>query len=102
MLIPISLASLLQSIRFASDEKQSSSHLRELKAKSHNLTIVSKSRPSLGAVKEDFKVVVTVGICSMLVAGRVVEARGFISSELAAQEVKIRDTATAPKSFFIL
>jgi hypothetical protein len=53
-------------------------------------------------VKEDFKVVVTVGICSMLVAGRVVEARGFISSELAAQEVKIRDTVTAPKSFFIL
>ena len=101
-MIPISSASLMHSLKLVSEEKQSSSHLRELKARSHNFTTVSKSRPSLGAVKEDFKVVVTVGICSMLVAGRVVEARGFISSELAAQEVKIRDTATAPKSFFIL
>ena len=92
----------MHSLKLVSEEKQSSSHLRELKARSHNFTTVSKSRPSLGAVKEDFKVVVTVGICSMLVAGRVVEARGFISSELAAQEVKIRDTATVPKSFFIL
>lgn len=89
-------------MRLVLDEKQSSSHLRELKAKSHNSTTVSKSRPSLGAMKSASEVVENVFIGSMVVLGRVVDTSGVISFELVAQEEKIRDTANAPNSFFIL
>tara|TARA_B000000475_G_scaffold246793_1_gene220699 strand:- start:14 stop:370 length:357 start_codon:yes stop_codon:yes gene_type:complete len=89
-------------VRLVLDEKQSSSHLRELKAKSHNPTTVSKSRPSLGAMKSASEVVENVFIGSMVVLGRVVDTSGVISFELVAQEEKIRDTANAPNSFFIL
>jgi len=101
-LIPISLASLLQSIRFVSDEKQSSSHLRELKAKSHNFTMVSNISPSSGGWKAGFGVVASVVASWMVVAGRVVGVSGFISCEFEAQEVKRRVTANRTKNCFIL
>ena len=102
VLIPISLASLLQSIRFASDEKQSSSHLRELKAKSHNLTIVSNISPSSGGWKAGFEEGVSVVASWMVVVFRVVDVSGFISSELNAQEVKRTEVTNMPNDCFIL
>ena len=53
-------------------------------------------------MKSASEVVENVFIGSMVVLGRVVDTSGVISFELVAQEEKIRDTANAPNSFFIL
>ena len=54
----ISLASATHSSRFESSAKHSSSHCRELEAKSHKSTTASKFSPSLGIKKTVVEVVV--------------------------------------------
>jgi len=85
----------------SSDEKQSSSHLRELKAKSHNLITVSNSWPSVGGVKLGFEVAISVVGAWMVVVGRFLGSALFISSEFLAQETKMATIEVAIRSVFI-
>ena len=85
----------------SSDEKQSSSHLRELKAKSHNLITVSNSWPSGGGAKLVLEVSISVVGSLMVVVGRFLGAALFISSEFLAQETKMATIEVAIRSVFI-
>ena len=102
MAIPISLASSIHSVRVFSDEKQSSSHLRELKAKSHNLVTVSNSLPSTGGVKLGFEVVKSIVGSWAIIVGEFFGSVLFISSEVLAQETMMATIETAIRKLFIL
>ena len=102
MVIPISLASSTHSVRLSSDEKQSSSHLRELKAKSHNLITVSNSCPSAGGVKLGFEVVKSIVGSWAIVVVRFFGSVLFISSEVLAQETTMAIIEIEIRRFLIL